>query len=56
MTRYLISFGAHAMDHIPDEEMPVYRFRTRRRGCDLRFGRITMLGQDDGLCLFSCST
>ena len=22
MTRYLISFGAHAMDHIPDEKMP----------------------------------
>ena len=22
MTRYLISFGGHAMDHIPDEEMP----------------------------------
>ena len=22
MTRYLISFGAHAMDHIPGEEMP----------------------------------
>jgi hypothetical protein len=22
MTAYLISFGAHAMDHIPDEEMP----------------------------------
>ena len=22
MTRYLISFGAHTMDHIPDEEMP----------------------------------
>ena len=22
MTRYLISFGAHAMDHIPDEDMP----------------------------------
>jgi hypothetical protein len=22
MTRYLISFDAHAMDHIPDEEMP----------------------------------
>jgi hypothetical protein len=22
MTQYLISFGAHAMDHIPDEEMP----------------------------------
>ena len=34
----------------------VYRFRTRRRGCDLRFGRITMLGQDGGLCLFACST
>jgi hypothetical protein len=23
MTRYLISFGAHAMDHIPGEDMPV---------------------------------
>jgi hypothetical protein len=22
MTRYLISFGAHAMDHVPDEDMP----------------------------------
>ena len=22
MTRYLISFGAHAMDHIPDDDMP----------------------------------
>ena len=22
MTRYLISFGAHAMDHIPDEDAP----------------------------------
>lgn len=22
MTRYVISFGAHAMDHIPDEDMP----------------------------------
>ena len=22
MTRYLISFGGHAMDHIPDEDMP----------------------------------
>src|ERR1700733_3487919 len=22
MTRYLISFGAHAMDHIPHEDMP----------------------------------
>jgi hypothetical protein len=22
MTRYLISFGAHAMDHIPDGDMP----------------------------------
>jgi hypothetical protein len=22
MTRYLISFGAHAMDHIPDQETP----------------------------------
>ena len=22
MTRYLISFGVHAMDHIPDEDMP----------------------------------
>src|ERR1700722_12094341 len=22
MTQYLISFGAHAMEHIPDEDMP----------------------------------
>ena len=22
MTQYLISFDAHAMDHIPDEDMP----------------------------------
>jgi hypothetical protein len=22
MTRYLISFGAHAMDHLPEEDMP----------------------------------
>ena len=22
MTRFLISFGAHAMDHIPDEDLP----------------------------------
>ena len=22
MTQYLISFGAHAMDHIPDEDLP----------------------------------
>jgi hypothetical protein len=22
MTQYLVSFGAHAMDHIPDEDMP----------------------------------
>ncbi len=34
----------------------LYRFRTRRRGCDLWFGRIVMLGQDGGLCLFVCST
>jgi hypothetical protein len=26
---------------------------TRHRGCDLRFGRMTMLGQDSGLCLFA---
>jgi hypothetical protein len=33
----------------------LYRFRTRRSGCDLRFGRMTMLGQDRGLCLFASS-
>ena len=22
MTQYLISFGAHAMDHVPDEDAP----------------------------------
>jgi hypothetical protein len=34
----------------------VYRFRTRRRYCDLRFGRMNRLRQDRGLCLFACST
>ena len=34
----------------------VYRFRTRHEDCDLRFGQVTMLGQDRGLCLFvSCT-
>jgi RNA-directed DNA polymerase len=31
----------------------LYRFRTRRRGCDLRFGRMTTFGHDRGLCLFA---
>jgi putative transposase len=34
----------------------LYRFRTRGRCCDLRFGRVTMLGQDRGLCLFAFFT
>jgi hypothetical protein len=29
----------------------VYRIRTRRRGCDLRFGQMNRVGQDRGLCL-----
>jgi hypothetical protein len=31
----------------------LYRFRTRHRSCDLRFGQLAMLGQDRGLCLFA---
>ena len=27
MTQYLISFGAHAMDHIPDEDAPAVVLR-----------------------------
>jgi DNA-binding transcriptional regulator LsrR (DeoR family) len=29
----------------------LYRVRTRRRGCDLRFGQMSRLRQDRGLCL-----
>ena len=31
--------------------MWVYRFKNRRRYCDLRFGRMSWLRQDRGLCL-----
>jgi hypothetical protein len=34
----------------------LYRFRTRRKCCDLRFGRMSRLRQDRGLCPFACST
>jgi hypothetical protein len=33
----------------------VYRFRTGHRGCDLRVGRMSRLGQDRGSCLFASS-
>ena len=36
--------------------LTLYRFRTRRRCCDLRFGRMSWLRQDRGLCPFDCST
>ena len=36
-------------------ETALYRFRTRHGGCDLRFGRMSRLGQDRGLCLFASS-
>jgi TnpA family transposase len=32
----------------------LYRFRTRRSGIDLQFGRAAGLGRDRGLCLFVC--
>jgi hypothetical protein len=31
MTQYLISFGAHAMDHIPDEDAPAVARAAQRR-------------------------
>ena len=34
----------------------VYRFKTDNRYCDLRFGRMSWLRQDRGLCPFACST
>ena len=34
----------------------LYRFRTRRGDCDLRFGWMSRLGQDRGLCLFASCT
>ncbi len=33
----------------------LYRVRTRRRGCDLRFGQMSRLRQDRGLCLSGSS-
>ena len=30
MPRYLISFDAHAMDHIPDEDMPAVAKASQR--------------------------
>ena len=32
----------------------VYRFKTRLRGRDLRFGSMTVVGQDRDLCRFAC--
>jgi hypothetical protein len=37
-------------------ESTLYRFRTHRKCCDLRFGRMGWLRQDLGSCLFDCST
>jgi hypothetical protein len=34
----------------------LYRFRTQRRCCSLRFGRMNRLRQDRGLCPSACST
>jgi hypothetical protein len=34
---------------------PLHRFKTRCRCCDLRFGRMSRLRQDRGLCPFGCS-
>jgi hypothetical protein len=34
----------------------LYRFRTRHRYRDLRFGRMLRVGQDRGLCIFASST
>jgi hypothetical protein len=34
----------------------LYRSRTRRRYCDLRFGWMSWLHQDQGSWLFACST
>ena len=31
----------------------LYRFKTRRRVCDLRFGLMSWLGQDRGSCPFA---
>ena len=36
--------------------VPLYRFRTRCRVRELRFGRIGGLGQDRGSCLSACCT
>ena len=50
--RYML-FAAASGDGHPGT---VYRFRTHRRCCSLRFGRMNWLRQDRGLCPFACST
>jgi hypothetical protein len=37
-------------------QVTLYRFRTRRSGCDLQFGRQCGLRQDHSSWLFVCST
>ena len=41
---------------MPVSSRAVYRFRTRCRICELRFGAVGGLGQDRGLCLSVCCT
>jgi hypothetical protein len=42
--------------HRRGQPRSVYRFRIRRRCCDLQFGWMSRMGQDRGSCLFACST
>ena len=48
--------GQAGLQQVRTSAQSLYRFRTRRRCCDLRFGRMSRLRQDRGLCLFACST
>jgi type II secretory pathway predicted ATPase ExeA len=44
-----------ALGGVPKTHHALYRFRTRHTGCELRFGRVSRLGQDRCSCLLACS-
>jgi len=54
----LAEYPAHYNGRRPTaaDSSGLYRFRTRGRCCDLRFGRMNWLRQDRGSWLFVCST
>ena len=53
---FIQHFSGAESDLLRAARRTLYRFRTHRRCCSLRFGRMNWLRQDRGLCPFACST